>query len=386
MHRIPIVQRPDLAETALEHGYEYCTDTGVPCWNETAYYRFTSQQIEEDFEKPAQEIDQMCFQLLDHSLGDETVYRRLCIPEACWDYVANSWRTRERDLYGRMDFSYDGKGDAKLLEYNADTPTTLYEAAIFQWIWFEQALARGLIPSGCDQFAELHEDLVGAFGAMGIDGFLHLACLSDIEDDRETVKYLEECAQEARLETQFLAMKDIGIDADGRFTDLDDQIITTLFKLYPWEWIMEEKYSRHLVASSVHFLEPPWKAALSNKGLLPLLWEMFEGHPNLLPAYFKGDPGASSLSDSYVLKPQLSRQGANVKIVQDGIALFGKDGPYGEEGHVVQAFHPLPDFDAWFPMVGCWMVAGRPAGISIREGRTLITDENANSVPHVILD
>ncbi len=386
MHRIPVAQRPDLKETALEHGYEYRAGTGVPYWDETAYYRFTLRQIEEDLEIPAQEIDQMCFQLLDRSLADETIYRRLRIPEICWDYVADSWRIRERDLYGRLDFSYDGAGDAKLLEYNADTPTTLYEAAIFQWVWLEQAIAAGLVPPDCDQFAELHEDLVDAFRTIGIEGHLHLACLSDIEDDRETVKYLEECAQEAGLATQFLARKDIGIDAGGQFTDLEDRIITTLFKLYPWEWIMAEEFSRYLVASGVHFLEPPWKAVLSNKGLLPLLWEMFAGHPNLLPAYFEGDPGAGSLSDSYVRKPQLSRQGANIEIVQDGFALSGKDGPYGEEGHVVQAFHPLPEFDGKFPMVGCWMVAGRPAGLSIREGQTLITDENANFIPHVILD
>ena len=386
MQRVPVVQRPDLEETALAHGYEYLADVGVPYWDETAYYRFTLRQIEEDLEKPAQEIDQMCFQLLDHSLVDESVYRRLRIPEPYWDYVANSWWNREQDLYGRLDFSYDGAGEAKLLEYNADTPTTLYESAIFQWVWLEQAIAAGLIPSDCDQFAELHEDLVDAFREMGADGLLHLACLSDIEDDRETVIYLEECAQEARLETQFLAMRDIGIDALGRFTDLEDRIITTLFKLYPWEWIMAEEFSRYLVTSGVHFLEPPWKAVLSNKGLLPLLWGMFEGHPNLLPAYFEGDPRAGALPDSYVRKPLLSRQGSNIEIVRDGMALSRKDGPYGEEGHVVQAFHPLPEFDGNFPMVGCWMVAGRPAGLSIREDRTLVTGKDARFIPHVILD
>ena len=386
MHRIPVAERPDLKNTARQHGYKYRAGAGVPYWDETAYYRFTLRQIEEDLEKPAAEIDNMCFQLLDRSLTDETVYRRLRIPGECWDYVADSWRNREKDLYGRLDFSYDGTGEAKLLEYNADTPTTLYESAVFQWVWLEEAKAGGLIPGACDQFAELHEDLVDAFRAMGIEGLLHLACLRDIEDDRETVEYLGECAREAGLETHFLAMRDIGIDALGRFTDLEDRVIATLFKLYPWEWIMEEEFGRHLVTSGVHFMEPPWKSVLSNKGLLPLLWEMFEGHPNLLPAYFEGDPGAGTLSDGYVRKPLLSRQGENIEIVRGGMELSRNDGPYGDEGHIVQAFHPLPEFDGKFPLVGCWMVAGRPAGLSIREGRTLITGEDANFVPHVILD
>ena len=386
MHRTSVIQRPDLQETALEHGFEYRAGDGIPYWDETAYYRFTLRQIEEDIELPAAEIEAMCFQLLDHSLVDETLYHRLCIPEAYWDYVADSWRKRDKDLYGRLDFSYDGAGKAKLLEYNADTPTTLYESAIFQWVWLEQAIAAGLIPRVSDQFAELHEELVDAFRRMGVEGLLHFACLRDIDDDRETVIYLEECAQEAGLETQFLALRDIGIDAFGRFTDLEDRIITTLFKLYPWEWVMDEEFGRYLVASGANFLEPPWKAVLANKGLLPLLWEMFEGHPNLLPAYFDSDPRAGVLSDNFVRKPLLSRQGANIEIVRDGAVLFRNDGPYGGEGFVVQEFHPLPEFDGKFPLVGCWMVAGRPVGLSIREGQTLVTSADANFVPHIILD
>ncbi len=386
MQRIPVVQRAGLKETAREHGYEFRAGVGVPYWDETAYYRFTLSQIEGDLEKPAEEIGAMCSQLLDQSLSDETVYQRLRIPEAYWDYVADSWRNGEMDLLGRLDFAYDGVGDAKLLEYNADTPTTLYESAVFQWVWLEEAMAAGLIPQGCDQSAQIHECLVDAFREMGIEGLLHLACLRDIEDDRETVGYLEECAQEAGLETQFLAVKDIGIDAAGRFTDLEDRVTTTLLKLYPWEWIREEGFGRYLVSSGVHFLEPPWKAVLSNKGLLPLLWERFEGHPNLLPAYFEGDARAEALSGSYVRKPLLSRRGSNIEIVRDGLASSLSDGPYGEEGHIVQALHQLPEFDGKFPLVGCWMVAGQPAGLSIRESQTLVTDGDANFVPHIILD
>ena len=163
MHRTSVIQRPDLQETALEHGFEYRAGEGIPYWDETAYYRFTLRQIEEDIELPAAEIEAMCFQLLDHSLTDETFYRRLCIPEAYWDYVGDSWRNRDKDLYGRLDFSYDGAGKAKLLEYNADTPTTLYESAIFQWVWLEQAIAAGLIPRDCDQFAELQAAGFGSF-------------------------------------------------------------------------------------------------------------------------------------------------------------------------------------------------------------------------------
>ena len=113
---------------------------------------------------------------------------------------------------------------------------------------------------------------------------------------------------------------------------------------------------------------------------------MFEGHPNLLPAYFEGDPGAEALGDSYVRKPVWSRQGANIEIVRDGETLYRSDGPYGEKDHIVQAFHPLPELDGNYPLIGCWLVASKAVGLCIREDRSLVTGTESRIVPHVILD
>ena len=285
-----------------------------------------------------------------------------------------------------MDLAYDGDGPAKLLEYNTDTPTALYETAVFQWEWLQQAMRQGLMPEGCDQFNDLHESIVETFPQLGIEGLSHFACNQDIEDDRATLDYLAECAREAGLETRILAMEDIGVDDHGQFTDLDDRVITTLIKLYPWEWIMDEEFGRDVPASGVRFIEPPWKAILSNKGLLPLLWEMFEGHPNLLPAYFEGNAGAAALGGAYVRKPLLSRQGANIEIIRDGKTQFRGDGPYGGEDTIVQAFHPLPEYDGNYPLVGCWLVASKAVALCIREDRNLVTGKHARFIPHAILD
>ena len=73
------------------------------------------------------------------------VLRRLRIPEACWADRHESWRRGDATLYGRFDFSFGGQGPAKLLEYNADTPTSIFEAAVFQWTWLEQAMERRII-------------------------------------------------------------------------------------------------------------------------------------------------------------------------------------------------------------------------------------------------
>jgi glutathionylspermidine synthase len=386
MQRIPVSERSDLARAAEEHGFEFDSAKGVTGWDESAYYQFTPRQIEDDIEGPAEEIERLCFEVVERAVKTESVLQRLGIPEIYWDYIAQSWNNGEKNLYGRMDLSYDGNGPAKLLEYNADTPTALYETAVFQWEWLEQAVQQGLIPDGCDQLNDVHERILQTFPLLDLEGVSHFACNPDIEDDKGTLDYLEECAREAGLKTCFLGMEDIGIDDQGRFTDLDDMVINTLIKLYPWEWIMAEEFGRNVPASGVRFIEPPWKAILSNKGLLPLLWGMFEGHPNLLPAFFEDDSGAAALGDSYVRKPLLSRQGANIEIVQDGKTLFQSDGPYGEEAHILQGFHPLPEYSGRFPLVGCWLVASEAVGLCIREDSTLVTGKESRVVPHVILD
>ncbi|MGF1641627.1 MAG: glutathionylspermidine synthase family protein [Rhodospirillales bacterium] len=386
MQRIAVTPRDGWRQTAAEHGFRFHTIDDAPYWDESACYRFTLDEIETALEAPVEDLEEMCFAVVERAAGDEAILRRLAIPEAFWDAVATSWRRRDRNLYGRIDFSFDGHGPAKLLEYNADTPTALYETAIFQWTWLEQAMAQGLIPPGCDQFNSVHERLVDALARFGITGTLHLACARGSDEDRGTVDYLEDCARQAGLETRFVFVEDIGIDGAGRFTDLEDQVIETLFKLYPWEWMMAEAFGRHVPASGVRFIEPIWKAVLANKGLLALLWEMFEGHPNLLPAYFADDPRVAALGSSYVRKPLLSREGGNVEIVRDGAAALATPGPYGAEGFVVQALHPLPEFDGNHPMVGCWLVASRAAGLCVREDRSPITSDAARFVPHVILE
>ena len=386
MQRIPVKPRSNIEGAAAKHGFVFHSDTGIPYWDESAYYQFTLGQIEDDLEGPAEEIEGMCFEVVARAVEDETILQRLGILEPFWDYIANSWRNQERNLYGRMDLSYDGNGPAKLLEYNADTPTTLYETSVFQWEWLEDATKEGLIPEGCDQFNELHEKIVEAFSLLGIKGPLHLACNQDMEDDKSTLEYIGECAQEAGLKTHFLSMEDIGINAQENFTDLNDQAISNLFKLYPWEWIMAETFGSKVPSSNARFIEPPWRAILSNKGLLPLLWEMFADHPNLLPAYFENDPQSSLLGNTYVRKPLWSRQGANIEIYRDDKQETRNDGPYGSEGHILQAFHPLPDYTGNYPLIGCWLIASRAVGMGIREDKTLVTGPNAHFIPHVILD
>ncbi len=138
------------------------------------------------------------------------------------------------------------------------------------------------------------------------------------------------------------------------------------------------------MTSYTALLEPPWKAILSNKGILPLLWEMEPGHPNLLPAYFADDPRAAELV-SYAKKPLYSREGANIELRQAGHVIDTATGPYGSDGYIVQALAPLPKFGANHAVIGSWVVAGKAAGLGMREDVSAITKNTSRFLPHAIV-
>lgn len=385
MLRVPTAERPNWRGQATSLGFHFHTIDGEPYWDERAHYRFTVRQIEDDIEKPTADLEAMCLEVVDRAARDEELLRELAIPAALWDFVAESWRAREPALYGRMDFAYDGHGSAKLYEYNADTPTSLYEAAFFQWVWLEQARIYGLVPKDADQYNVIQEELVEALANTGIVSTLHFASAEGHAEDRGTVHYLEDCARQAGLDTAYVPLERIGMDTHGQFADADDFVIHALFKLYPWEHMFTDIYAGKVPAADVLWLEPPWKAILSNKGLLPLLWRFFPGHPNLLPAYFENDPAASNLTGGHVRKPLFSREGANVEWQGADGERFSVDGPYGEEGAILQALHPLPRINGSYTVLGSWVVGGKPAGLGIREDSTPITRDTSRFLPHAIV-
>jgi glutathionylspermidine synthase len=385
MQRIACPERDDWRATADATGFDFHTIDGERYWDERAYYAFTLDEIERQIEAPSGEIDAMCLALVAHAIDDEDCLRRLKIPQASWPLISESWHRDEASLYGRLDLSFDGRGPAKLLEYNADTPTSIFESAVFQWTWLEQAIERRIIPARADQFNSIHERLIAAWQKLGAGRYLHLAGATENPEDAGTLAYLEDTARQAGLATTLIDIADIGWRDDGSFVDLDERAIELAFKLYPWEWMFQDAFGERLIKAPTRWIEPPWKAVLSNKGILPLLWEMFPGHPHLLPAYFEDDPDAARLGTSFVRKPLYSREGANVALIREGIALAEQQGPYGAEGFIRQAIAPLPNFSGQYPVLGSWLVDHTPCGLSIREDENPITGNASRFLPHAIL-
>lgn len=384
MRRIAFDPRPDWQSRADALGFTWHHDSGERYWDESAAYAFSMREIEEELEAPTAELHAMCLHLVDEAVRSERLMGQLDIPEAMRDYVADSWKRGAPSLYGRFDFAYDGVGPAKLYEYNADTPTSIFETAVFQWLWLEDQIQDGNLPVEADQFNSLHEKLVGRFRAIFPNGgFVHFSSDAEFVEDRQTVLFLEDLARQAGLDPKFVPIDQIGLNEEGRFVDDENWLIQAMFKLYPWEQMLRDDYADPLPHADVLVLEPAWKAILSNKGILPLLWERHAGHPNLLEAYFEDDAASTSLGEAFVRKPLFSREGANVTIVEGEAREEGEDQGYGGRA-VKQALHAPPCFDGQHVIVGSWVVGDEPAGITLREDVGRITRNTSRFVPHYI--
>jgi glutathionylspermidine synthase len=363
--------RPNWRARCEQAGFGYHS-MGGGYWDETVCYAFSAEQIDR-LESVSQELHRLCLGAVEHVVRERR-FNEFAIPEAMQPLVTESWRLRDPALYGRFDLSWDGRGEPKLLEYNADTPTALLEASVVQWQWLEDT------HSGADQFNSIHEKLIERWKAIRDaapgSARLHLACAKDTEEDLGNVEYLRDCALQAGWDARPLFIEDLGWDG-ARFVDLDGEAVETLFKLYPWEWLVREPFAEHLLRRPARMIEPAWKMLLSNKALLVALWELNYGHPNLLPAYFD----ERRFAGEYAKKPLLAREGSNVTLHRRFESLH-QPGDYGEEGFVYQGLAPLPQFGGRYPVIGSWIVGDAAAGIGIREDDSPITKNSSRFVPH----
>ncbi len=379
MKRKLITPRRNWQAEVEQYGLTYHTHAdGRPYWNEAAYYEFNARQIDA-LEKATNDLQAMCLAAGQHII-DQNLFARMGIPAHAVPLIKSTWESEPPAIYGRFDLAYDGLNPPKMLEYNADTPTSLLEAAVIQWYWLKDRF------KSSDQFNSIHERLVAKWKELRdyLTGspvyFAHVD--DDATEDTMTVTYLRDTAQEAGVEGIGILMKDIGWDKkQRRFVDIDENVMTSVFKLYPWEWLIHEQFADRLVAShdKMQWLEPAWKMLWSNKAILPILWELYPDHPNLLPTYF-GSP--NGLTD-YVKKPLLSREGANITVVQNFVSTSSKDDGYGEEGYVFQALASIPNIDGKWPVIGSWVIDGESAGMGIRESDGLVTDNGSSFVPHL---
>jgi glutathionylspermidine synthase len=376
MHRLPLEPRPDWPRILEAQGFHFHTiaDAEPPAayWNESAYYRFTSSEIDL-LERASYALNDLCLKAVDHVMAHEA-FAPFHIPPAFVPYLQASWEKDEHTVYGRFDLAFDGTAPPKLLEYNADTPTALLEAAVIQWFWLNDQFPT------LDQYNSIHERLIEIWSVLKqttADRWYFTSLRGHVEDYL-TVNYLRDTAMQAGLDTAYLPVADIGWNSRKQlFVDRSERPLRHVFKLYPWEWMVREQFGPHLLRQTTQWLEAPWKMLLSNKAILPLLYELFPDSPYLLKAAWE------PWGPTYVKKPIFGREGANITLVEGGKPLVETEGFYADSPCIYQEFQRLPQFDGNYAVIGSWMVNGYACGIGVREDDQAVTQNTSRFVPHV---
>jgi glutathionylspermidine synthase len=390
MRRHTIAPRRNWQQAVERVGLTYHTlDDGSPYWDESAYWEFSAAEVDR-LEAATAEIQRLVL-----AAGDVILERgwleKMHIPAKAAAYIRQTWQSEPPALYGRLDLAFDGR-QIKLLEYNADTPTCLVEAAVAQWYWLEDCFPKA------DQFNSLHEKLVAKWKDL-------LPYLSQpvwfthdgAEEDGMTIAYLQDTAHQAGLKTAALPMRQIGWDSAGsRFVDRNRNELRSVFKLYPWEWMLTDSFGDHALATmnatsqkpvpgKVQWIEPIWKMMWSNKSLLAILWELYPNHELLLPAYLDGP----HKMQNYIRKPLVGREGAGVQLfrnwAEEGVAAQPNawDQKAAAGQCVYQAMASLAQADGKTAVLGSWLIDGEPAGMGIRESDGPITSNTSRFVPHL---
>jgi len=364
MRRHRLTPRPGYRSRFAQLGFTYADVAGTAYWDESAAWALTADEVDQ-LDAATAELHRLCMLAAAHAIA-QNAHETLGIAPTFWPAVVASWRRADPSLYGRMDLRWDGENPPQLLEYNADTPTALYEASVVQWDWLQTA------QPGNDQFNSIHETLIETWRRIAPGKIIHFTCMKDQPEDRGTLDYLRDTAIQAGHAAPFIGIDEIGWD--GRhFVDLDRNRIATAFKLYPTDWMLTEDFAPHMRIAPTRWIEPPWRPMLASKGLLALLWQLFPGHPNLLPAY--REPG--HIAGGEVKKPIFGREGAN--IAAPG---YATGGPYTDGPFVYQAWRELPCIDGNYPVFGTWVIGGTSCGLGIREDDTPITKDTSRFVPH----
>lgn len=390
MKRVKVDPRPDWREKVVAQGLSFpvtLAESGeVPYWCDDTAYEFTLSEIE-TLENATDRLWQMCLQVVEDVISSGTVIE-FGLDNRFFELIKRSWQDHQMSMYGRFDFAWDGVGPVKLLEFNGDTPTGLIESSVIQWHWLMDQ------KPDCDQLNSVHERLVRGWKAYGSrigSRPVHFASIFDGEqgEDFVTTEYMRDTAIEAGLITKNIQMNDIGFDVVSRkFVDLDDVPIETCFKLYPWEDMLDEDFSKYLLESydSTVWMEPLWKVLLSNKAMLAWLWRLFPGDELLLPASLDGPLNMEFYAQKFIH----GREGDGV-ILKTPEGLFGSEPsrkPNQQDGALYcwQEYVPLPNFDGYHPVLGSWVVQGHAAGLNVRESKGPITDFYSRFIPHYISD
>lgn len=369
MDRVSFSERENWQQICRNSGFTFHTPENKPYWVENKIYTFTKNEID-NIKRATKTLYTMCLNVVNFVVNNPEYLFKLKIPEQAHKFIIHSWKNRDVELYSRFDLMVGENGQIKMAEINAQTPQSILEAGRIQKNWAEYFKV--------NQYNNITNKFYDAFDDLGIDS-LHFTCVNHETEDREGVKYIQDCC---RLYNKFLYIEDIGWDGKN-FLDLQNKVITNLFLLYPFEWLVEEEFFKNITFDNFKPINPWWTYILTSKGVLPLLWELYPNNEFLLPAYWeKPEKG------TWVSKSLFGREGSNISIIENNkIIEQSYDNNYSSVfGNIFQEYMKIKTFDGYTPIIGSWVINSEPAGIGMREDSNRITTVGGRFLPHMIKD
>ncbi len=338
-------------------------------------------------------------------LKDDPLLARFNLPPSIWPKIRQSWNNRRNQMItGRFDFSVSERG-IKVYEYNADSASCHMETGRVQGQWFA---ARGFRQGRCPG-KKLFPDLVQAWRKSGVDTVLHIMQDDDPEETYHAM-FMKAAAEEAGIRCKvILGMQGLGWDAQGCVVDAEGERILWVWKTWAWETALDQLRAECdadealaaiggsqqpqstprlvdvLLRKEVMVYEPLWTLIPSNKAILPILWELFPDHPNLLESCYELSEAMSNAG--YVAKPIAGRCGFNISIVDANNDLVKETGgQFGAQDQIYQQLFGLPKIGTYYVQVGTFSVDGKYSAASVRVDPSPVITTYSDLLPLRILD
>ncbi len=326
---------------------------------------------------------------------ENNLFHEINIPFNLVDIIKKSWEDDVHwHIYSRFDLAggIDGK-PIKLIEYNADTPTALFETAIIQW-----AILKYNNLDEASQFNNLYEAIKDNFKRIitlnsDIEKFeeyykdlgwkILFSSISGNDEEENTTKLLQHIASEAGFNTDFEYIDKVGFSDDG--ISKDDEIFEFWFKLIPWEDMAIDESELAVILTQIIndkkaiIFNPAYSLMFQSKGFMKILWDLFPNHPLLLETSFE-----PLQNKKHVEKKCFGREGANTKIIdENGVVEKSIDGPYDGHKSIFQEFVEFPkDKDGNYYQAGVFY-AYEACGLGFRKGEVIL-DNGSKFVGHII--
>ena len=376
-----------------EIGFYWHTDPDNTPYVASEIVEVTSDEADAYYEA-ANELYEMFAEAGEHIIENE-LFHEIGIPFNLVDAIKMSWENDVHwHLYGRFDFAggIDGK-PIKLIEFNADTPTSLFETSILQW-----AMLKLNDMEESHQFNNLYEALGDNFKRLIMmeedvedfenhyDGWKILfSSVKNNDEEESTVKLLQTIAEEAGFNTEFAYVDDVEFSAEeGVF--YNDENYEYWFKLIPWEDIAIEESDLAMLLTQIMenqkaiILNPAYTLMFQSKAFMKILWDLYPNHPLLLETSFDPLEGMAQVE-----KRIFGREGANTVIVDENEKVLAEtEGEYGEFGAIYQEYAQLPTDENGDSYQAGVFFAYEGCGLGFRKGG-LILDNYSKFVGHRVV-